>query len=151
MFKKTTPALVLFAILLSTAPHCAAQSGATPARAAGEDDPAREADELKRRSLVADLRALESESKELRAPLDVASAKAEIAAALWTLERERAKRHLSEALPLTFPEEVDRAKTREHTIGARLQMGPLEEKTRPSSRWPRPPRCRRTTSMRRAS
>ena len=130
MFKKTTPALALFAILLTAAPRCAAQSGATPARASGEDDSAREADESKRQSLVADLRALESESKELRAPLDVASAKAEIAAALWTLERERAKRLLREALPLTFPEEVDRAKTREHTIGARLQMGPLEDRAR---------------------
>ena len=133
MLKKTPAALVLVALvlvalLLTPPPRCAAQSASAQTQA--DTDAARAADEQKRQSLLADLRALESESKELRAPLDLASAKAEIAAAEWTLDRERAKRLLREALPLTFPEEVDRPKMREHSVGARLQMGPLEDRTR---------------------
>lgn len=137
---KTAHALTFVAILLSTllptTTPCAAQSAPEQTAkdlAAPDSRPAdaqTEADESKRQSLLADLRALEAESKELRAPLDVASAKAEIAAATWALERERAKRLLREALPLTFPEEVDRAKQREHKIGAPLQMGPLEDMAR---------------------
>ena len=127
---KKTPVLVVLAVVLSTttAPPCAAQTAATQVQAQG--DSAREADEMKRQSLLADLRALASEAKELRAPLDTASAKAEVAAAAWTLEREWAKRLLREALPLTFPEEVDRAKMREHAVGARLQVGPVEDRAR---------------------
>lgn len=132
MSKKTPPALVLVALLLAaqllTTTPCVAQS--SPAQTQTEGDAAREADEQKRQSLLADLRALESESKELRAPLDAATAKAETAAAEWALDRERAKRLLREALPLTFPEEVDRAKTREHTIGAPVQFGSLEDRAR---------------------
>jgi hypothetical protein len=135
---KTAHALTFIAILLSAATPCAAQSAPAPkqtrvdavARRPRPDDAQSEADEQKRQSLLADLRALEAEAKELRAPLDVAAAKAEIAAATWALERERAKRLLREALPLTFPEEVDRAKQREHAVGARLQMGPLEDRAR---------------------
>jgi hypothetical protein len=152
VLKKTPHALVVLAIVLSTLPPCAAQSAPTPkqpasdatvpvkrdagaqreagARQAPETDSEREADVQKRQSLLADLRALASEAKELRAPLDAASAKAEIAAAAWTLDREWAKRLLREALPLTFPEEVDRPKQREHAVGARLQMGPLEDRAR---------------------
>lgn len=142
---KTAHALTFIAILLSTLlstplsmSPCAAQSAPAPKQAAKDvaapdsrpADAQTEADEQKRQTLLADLRALEAESKELRAPLDVASAKAEIAAATWALERERAKRLLREALPLTFPEEVYRAKQREHAVGARLQMGPLEDRAR---------------------
>ena len=136
MLKKTPHALAFVALLLSTATPCAAQSAAAPKQTRADAADSRPADarsaahEQKRQSLLADLRALEAESKELRAPLDVASAKAEVAAATWTLDRERAKRLLREALPLTFPEEVDRAKLRGHTIGARIQFGSLEERAR---------------------
>jgi hypothetical protein len=138
VLKKTPHALFVLAIVLSTFRPCAAQSASTPKQTASdattsvkpEADSAREADVQKRQTLLADLRALASEAKELRAPLDVASAKAEIAAASWTLDREWAKRLLREALPLTFPEEVDRPKQREHAVGARLQMGPLEDRAR---------------------
>jgi hypothetical protein len=141
--KKTPHSLILVALVLSISspPPCAAQSAATPKptqksvpaaaeRDESQADEARAADEQKRQSMLADLRALEAESKELRSPLDAASAKAEIAAAAWTLEREWAKRLLREALPLTFPEEVDRPKIREHALGARLQAGPLEDRAR---------------------
>jgi hypothetical protein len=152
VLKKTPHALVILAIVLSTFRPCAAQSASTPkqaasdatvpakrdagaqreagARQAPETDSEREADVQKRQSLLADLRALASEAKELRAPLDAASAKAEIAAASWTLDREWGKRLLREALPLTFPEEVDRPKQREHAVGAPLQMGPGENRAR---------------------
>jgi hypothetical protein len=133
VFMKTPPAVVVaLCVLLSTLPStatpCAAQSAS--AQTQTESGAPREADEQKRQSLLGDLRALESESKELRAPLDVASAKAEIAAAEWSLDRERAKRLLREALPLTFPEEVDRAKLRKHSVGERIQFGSLEDRAR---------------------
>jgi len=120
--------VILTIILLTVTQPCVAQ--AVVAQSQTQVDSAREADEQKKQSLLADLRALASEAKELRAPLDLAAAKAEIAAAAWTLDREWSKRLLREALPLTFPEEVDRPKQREHTIGERLQFGPLEDRAR---------------------
>src|SRR5436190_1405451 len=70
--------------------------------------------------LLADVRSLEVESKELLKPLDAAASKAEIAAAAWTLDREWAKQLLRDALVLTFPEEAYRPKLREHVVGAPL-------------------------------
>jgi hypothetical protein len=81
-------------------------------------------------ALLADVRALEEVSKELLKPLDAAAAKAEIAAAAWTLDRDWAKQLLREALALTFPEEASRPKLREHTVGAELKMGPAEDMAR---------------------
>ena len=81
-------------------------------------------------ALLADVRALEAESKELLKPLDAAAAKAEIAAAAWTLDREWAKGLLRDALVLTFPEEAYRPRLREHAVGAELQMGPAEDMAR---------------------
>jgi hypothetical protein len=76
------------------------------------------------------LRALESESRELLKPIDAAAARAEVGAAAWTLEREWAKSLLREALALTFPEEVDRARLRDRPVGAALQFGPAENGAR---------------------
>lgn len=139
-----TRTLLLFALLLSAAPPGAGQSPAPqspPEKAApavqkddagaaqksGDD----EAEAARRReTLLADLRALESESKELLKPLDAASARAEVAAAAWTLDREWGKSLLREALALTFPAEVDRARLRERAIGAALQPGPAEDGAR---------------------
>jgi hypothetical protein len=81
-------------------------------------------------ALLADVRALESESKELLKPLDAAAAKAEIAAAAWTLDREWAKGLLRDALVLTFPEEAYRPRLREHAVGAPTSMGSLEDVAR---------------------
>jgi hypothetical protein len=83
-----------------------------------------------REALLLDLRALEAEAKELSKPVDAASAKAEIADAAWTLDREWAKKLLREATELTFPEEVDRKKVRERAVGARLQPPTPEDAAR---------------------
>jgi hypothetical protein len=89
------------------------------------------ADAARRRdSLLADVRALAEESKELLNPLDAAAAKAEVASAAWTLDREWSKQLLREALALTFPEESSRAKLREHAVGSPLALGSLEDQAR---------------------
>src|ERR1044071_1671472 len=124
--------LLSFTLLLTLAPLCRAQTAAktpAPEQAAPEQAAADEFD-ARRESLLADLRALEAESKELLKPLDAASARAEIGAAAWSLDREWAKSLLREALTLTFPEEVDRARQRERPIGAELQFGPAENGAR---------------------
>jgi hypothetical protein len=83
-----------------------------------------------RDSLLADVRALAEESKELLNPLDAAAARAEVASAAWTLDREWSKQLLREALALTFPEEAYRAKLREHAVGSPLTLGSLEDQAR---------------------
>lgn len=125
--------LLAFPLLLALYLPCAAQSDSkTPApepaaTGQGEADPSAG----RREALLTDLRALEAESKELLLkPLDAASAKAEVAAAAWPLDREWAKSLLREALALTFPEEVDRARLRERPVGAELQFGPAENGAR---------------------
>jgi hypothetical protein len=148
---KLNRTLLSFALLLSLSTLCAGQTPAPPRPAEKTDAPARkdtdsaaqkkadaadeadagaEADAQRREALLAELRALEAESKELLNPLDAASAKAEIGAAAWTLEREWAKSLLREALALTFPAEVDRARLRERPVGAPLQPGPAENGAR---------------------
>lgn len=127
-----TRTLLSFTLLLSLSPLCRAQSAAktpAPEQAAPEQS---EADAVapRREALLADLRALEADAKELLKPLDAASARAEVAAAAWSLDREWAKTLLREALALTFPEEVDRAKVRARPIGAELQYGPAENGAR---------------------
>ncbi|HWS90602.1 MAG TPA: hypothetical protein VN282_26780 [Pyrinomonadaceae bacterium] len=124
-----TRTLLSFTLLLTLAPLGRAQMPA-PGQAAPEQTAAADALAARRASLLADLRALEAESKELLKPLDAASARAEIGAAAWTLDREWAKSLLREALALTFPEEVDRARQRERPIGAELQFGPAENGAR---------------------
>ena len=123
----TTRTLLSFILLLTLSPLCRAQSEAKTA-APEQDKPEQETPDAfaqRRASLLADLRALEAESKELLKPIDAASAKAEIAAAAWPLEREWAKSLLRDALAFTFPEEVDRARLRERPIGAELQFGQI--------------------------
>ena len=89
-----------------------------------------EAAAQRRRELLAELRALESESRELLRPTDAASARAEIADAAWALDRAWAKALLREALPLTFPAEVDRPRLRERAVGAPLQPRTPEDAAR---------------------
>ena len=133
----TTRTLLSFTLLLTLSPPCRAQSDAQKA-APEQDTPEqgkleREAPDAfagRRAALLADLRALEAESKELLKPIDAASAKAEVAAAAWTLDREWAKALLRDALVLTFPEEPYRAPLRERPIGAELKPGPAENGAR---------------------
>jgi hypothetical protein len=128
----TYRSLLSFTLLLTLSPPCRAQSAAkTPApEQAAPEQGAADASAGRRAALLADLRALEAESKELLKPIDAASARAEIGAAAWTLDREWAKSLLREALALTFPEEVDRARLRERPVGAELQFGPAEDGAR---------------------
>lgn len=126
--------LLAFTLLLTLAPLCVAQTAAKaaapePAAPEQQQDAADDA-AARRGALLAELRALEAESRELLKPLDAASARAEIAAAAWSLEREWAKSLLRDALVLTFPEEVYRAPLRERPIGAALQPGPAENGAR---------------------
>ncbi|HEX8723535.1 MAG TPA: hypothetical protein VF736_23165 [Pyrinomonadaceae bacterium] len=135
MFVRT---LLAFALLLCPASLRAGQSPAPqrpvekPAPASQQDAAESEPDarEPRRQALLADLRSLEAESKELLKPLDAASARAEIAAAAWSLERGWAKSLLREALPLTFPEEVDRARLRRRAVGGRLDPPTPEDSAR---------------------
>lgn len=136
--------LLSLALLLSAAPLCAGQSAAPPkaaekpeaaaqkdaAVAARKSDDAEAEATQRRETLLADLRALESESKELLKPVDAASARAEIGAAAWTLDRAWAKSLLREALALTFPAEVDRARLRERPVGAPFQPPTPEDGAR---------------------
>lgn len=114
--------LLTFALLLALA-LCA--HGQTPSEnpTTNEDRAAVAAQALaqERATLLAELRTLEAEAKELLQPLDVAAAKTEVAAAAWPLERGWAKRLLRDALELTFPAEYDRPKTRKHAVGAPLK------------------------------
>ena len=137
--------LLCFALLLSAAHVRAAQSPA-PRRPAEKNEAAAQKDDAaarqaaseadddaaaqRRSTLLAELRALEAESKELLQPLDSASARAEIAAAAWPLEREWAKSLLREALAQTFPAEVDRARLRDRPVGAALQPPTPEDGAR---------------------
>lgn len=108
------------------APEAARQQNKTATR---QEDVAAAAS-AERAALLADLRALESDSKELLKPLDSAAAKAEIASAAWKLDRDWAKQLLRDALPLTFPEEAYRPRMREHTVGAPISMGSSEDLAR---------------------
>lgn len=109
-------------LLLASAPPCAAQSEKSDSESA--------AILMQRAALVSDLRALEADAKDLLKPLDAAAAKAEIAAAAWTLDREWAKGLLRDALELSFPDKVDRLKTRARKMGDPLQPPTPEDMAR---------------------
>jgi tetratricopeptide (TPR) repeat protein len=72
---------------------------------------------VERSLLLSDLQALESRARKL-VRLPRASAKAEIADAAWTLDREWSKKLLREACELTFPDEEEQLKLRSRPIGA---------------------------------
>lgn len=73
---------------------------------------------LQRISLISDLQALEAKAGQLEKPLARASAKAEIADAAWTLDKEWAKKLLQDAYVLTFPSEEVQAILRQRPIGS---------------------------------
>jgi hypothetical protein len=72
---------------------------------------------IERNSLLSDLQTLESRARKLES-LPRASAKAEIADAAWTLDREWSKRLLREACELTFPDEEEQLKLRSRPVGS---------------------------------
>lgn len=139
-----TTTLLSLALLLAAAPLCAGQSPSPPKTAekpeataqkdaaggAQNSDDADTEAARRRETMLAELRALEAESKELLKPLDAASARAEIAAAAWALDRAWAKSLLREALALTFPAEVDRARLRDRPVGAPLRPPTPEDGAR---------------------
>ncbi|MGI9106732.1 MAG: hypothetical protein ACR2G4_10845 [Pyrinomonadaceae bacterium] len=84
--------------------------------------------------LLTDLRALETVAAKLDAPLALATAKAEIASAGWTLDREWAKKLLREAYELTFPPEKEQIKLREKPVGALPTPPTSDDRARSSVR-----------------
>jgi hypothetical protein len=73
---------------------------------------------LERISLISDLQVLEARAGQLEKVLARASAKAEIADAAWTLDKDWAERLLREAYQLTFPSEEAQAWFRQVPVGA---------------------------------
>jgi hypothetical protein len=73
---------------------------------------------LQRISLISDLQALEAKAGQLEKPLALAAAKAEIADAAWTLDKDWAKKLLQEAYELTFPSVEVQAILRQRPIGS---------------------------------
>jgi hypothetical protein len=69
-------------------------------------------------ALLLDLQNLNTEASSLDAPLARALAKAEIADAAWSLDREWAKKLLREAYELTFPDDEEQSKLRSRPAGA---------------------------------
>jgi hypothetical protein len=68
--------------------------------------------------LLSDLRGLDEQTLKLDAPLSRARVKAEIADAAWALDPEWAKALLTKAYELTFPDEDERVKLRNRTVGS---------------------------------
>jgi hypothetical protein len=73
---------------------------------------------LRRISLLSELQALEARAGQLKEPLALAAAKAEIADAAWTLDKDWAQGLLREAYQLTFPREEARARLRRLPAGS---------------------------------
>jgi hypothetical protein len=72
--------------------------------------------------LLSQLQTLNSRAAKLDRPLTRASAKAEIADAAWTLDRDWSKRLLREGYQLTFPDETEQIKLRNISVGASLTL-----------------------------
>lgn len=107
----TVRRLILLSLLLCVlgTPSHGQPAGAEPA----QDDPS-----LRKLLLLGDLQALESKSAKLDGPLARALAKAEIADAAWALDEAWARKLLTEAYQLTFPEDEERARLRDRPVGA---------------------------------
>lgn len=73
---------------------------------------------LQKLSLLSDLQLLEARVVKLDNPLARAAAKAEIADATWTLDRDWAKKLLRDAYELSLPDEEEQSKLRSRPVGA---------------------------------
>lgn len=105
--------MLLLVLLLSSAIAGAGQSIKSEADSVNADD-----GEIKRLTLLSDLQFLASDSSNLKHPFARAAAQAEIADAVWTLDRAWAQKLLREAYELTLPSEEEQAKLRERPAGA---------------------------------
>src|SRR5947209_16671504 len=85
---------------------------------------------LQRISLISELQALEAKAGQLEKPLALASAKAEIADAVWTLDKDWAEKLLQEAYELSFPSKEVRAKYRQMPVGALVMWTAIDR-----ARW----------------
>src|SRR5436305_11883739 len=94
--------VVIFTSLLITVPTAHSQDV--------KNRLSRDEKELRRLSILNDLKALVSDSKKLEKPLAQAAAKAEIADAAWPLDIDLAKQLLTDAYQLTFPKEGEQKK-----------------------------------------
>ncbi len=83
-----------------------------------ETQPSNDEVALQKLSLLSDLQALDTRAAKIDAPLAQAQAKAEIADAAWTLDKEWAKKLLREAYELTLPDKEEQAQLREKIAGA---------------------------------
>jgi hypothetical protein len=72
----------------------------------------------KKLELLSDLQGLGARAKQLDKPLARGMAEAEVADALWSIDRDLAKELLRDAHSLTFPEEEEQARRRRVRIGA---------------------------------
>jgi hypothetical protein len=127
---KTFSLLFLLSLFTASASTSLARQTPPPQPPPATEEAEAAAPAAQREALLQELRALDSEAKELSKPVDVASAKAEVADAAWALDREWAQKLLREAAELTLPEEVDRRKVRERAVGARLQPPTPEDTAR---------------------
>jgi hypothetical protein len=82
-------------------------SSASLAQTTSPPEPSGGETALRRNLLLTDLRSLEIEVLKLDKPLARALAQAEIADAVWTLDKEWAKKLLREAYELTLPDEAE--------------------------------------------
>ncbi|HSJ74838.1 MAG TPA: hypothetical protein VK899_01430 [Gemmatimonadales bacterium] len=85
---------------------------------AAKPEPAGDNLAQRKNELLIELQSLEADSSNLRQPLALASAKINIAKAVWSLDREMAKRLLREAFNLTLPPEEELASLRARPVGA---------------------------------
>jgi|GEM_PF-716934 len=86
--------------------------------------------EIEESLLLTELHALEIDTAKLNSPLALAVAKAEIADAGWTLDREWAKKLLREAYQLTLPPEAEQIKLRAKPVGAPPTPPTSDDRTR---------------------
>jgi tetratricopeptide (TPR) repeat protein len=89
-----------------------------PAFNAQSETAGRQNKETEESLLLMELRVLETDAAKLEKPLALAAAKAEIASAGWTLDREWAKKLLREAYQLTLPPEAEQIELRDKLVGA---------------------------------
>lgn len=84
--------------------------------------------------LISDLQTLEAKIQTLDSPLARARAKAEVADAAWSLDREWAKKLLNEAYTLTLPDEAEQIRLRNIQVGTPPAPPTSDERARSEAR-----------------
>lgn len=117
---------LFFALMFLVVPPFHSQS--TTAPPTGEIKQADDNEvELKKLALLADLQSLAAEAAELKQPLALSLAKAEIADAAWSLAPVWSKQLVREAYELTLPGEEELAKRRDKASGTSAQPAGAEQ------------------------